>query len=288
MKPLNENLDGPGGNRLPWPSEFGSERPSGKVIAGLVVIALAVPLFASTCWSAIQNHQWSVAFFGAAGTFGSLVFAVLGLSILRRRRSRIPDAIRLETIDAVPGQTIPARKSTLIALLCFASVAVLVAASRLILLLGNGLSDHAGRNIFSSLTMIVLLLAGLWLLAVGVSVASTPRGLRLTTEGLEFRNGFVHQRLPWSAVAVVRPVIVSRNPAIRVLPTDPSTLSLEFTSRLKQRTGLDCIVIPPSVYGIDPALLYYTIDFYARHPESRSELASDAAVQRMRRGDVLG
>lgn len=46
-------------------------------------------------------------------------------------------------------------------------------------------------------------------------------------------------------------------------------------------------LISGTVLGVDPALAYHTLRFYHRHPDARAELGTDAAVRRVRAGQVL-
>lgn len=46
-------------------------------------------------------------------------------------------------------------------------------------------------------------------------------------------------------------------------------------------------LISGTVLGVNPALVYHTLRFYHRHPDARAELGTDAAVRRVRAGQVL-
>jgi hypothetical protein len=109
----------------------------------------------------------------------------------------------------------------------------------------------------------------------------------LTPHGIHHRGPMENAFIPWLAVLTVTAAF-DRGPVIRLLTSDAvkrhSTSWLAF--RRKPRVGL--VEIRGNMLAVDPALLYYALDYYLKNPDARAELSTDAGLQRIRSGDLIG
>ncbi len=130
--------------------------------------------------------------------------------------------------------------------------------------------------------------------ALGARGRRRPRALVLTPEALIDSGSGTSRRVHWSDVIAVGPsagptptvfVTVARSAsAAPMLPgARPQRRLGSMADRLAPHLAIDA-----SAIDLDPAVLLETIRFYAANAGARAELGTSAAVDRVRRGDVLG
>lgn len=136
--------------------------------------------------------------------------------------------------------------------------------------------------------LIVVMAIGLWILAREIYAEKGIRGLWLTSTGLHLGNGLMYQVVDWNDILEVQAAAQPRFATIKIVAR-PGAVDLVWASRWarKKKTRAWLIEIYTLEFDVDSALLYYLLNFYWKYPELRVELASDAAIDRARRGEVL-
>ncbi|MEE2035329.1 hypothetical protein [Rhodococcus chondri] len=115
-----------------------------------------------------------------------------------------------------------------------------------------------------------------------------PGGLLLGPDGIRVRGWTLEAYLPWVSVAGVR-AVHHGFPEIWVEGTPEAAWARRRTSRLFR---LDRMPDAPRLevdsrrYAIDPVLLHRLLEFYALYPETRAELGTPRAVERVRGPDL--
>ncbi len=125
-----------------------------------------------------------------------------------------------------------------------------------------------------------------------VKKAGNEWHLTLLPEGIVAVAGGSSSFAPWDAIASVRAVdftFYSRGAAINepfigLNATDTDRIEISKAGRMLMKTnrlmGTD-LAYPMRTLDVDPATLLFAIRFYLEHPEARSELESQAALQRV-------
>ncbi|WP_405491018.1 hypothetical protein [Nocardia sp. NBC_00511] len=239
------------------------------------------------------------ALFGLSGLLVSALFVVLGALRLRPHRPTSAGRILLEhNENGGTSVAVPASRSSFVLgslLSLFGGVFLLMMAITRIASHSSG-SAQAARLLLA-VPLLAAAIAAIAVAALLAAVLRVPRRLVLSEQGVHQNNGALDQYLPWAAIAEVEPVRADptgtrskrRIPMVLLHPTIPSDIAILWRFRwFRQRTFLDAISIQPVTYPVDGGLLYYTLRFYWQHPELRHELGSDGAIERMRRGDVVG
>jgi hypothetical protein len=110
----------------------------------------------------------------------------------------------------------------------------------------------------------------------------------LSPEGVFHRSWALTSFVPWEQVVAIWPVEGS-GPVITVQAMANGGGWSRRTSRFWRQSesgfGLD-LTIRGMYLSVDPALVYYAMQFYCNNPQARSELSGDAAVLRLKRADV--
>ncbi|MGW4241659.1 hypothetical protein [Nocardia sp. NPDC004722] len=283
------------GMRIPWPTEFGAT-PRWP-IAAIIFFGAASVYYTAVTVGGISAGQGIRALFGASGLVLSMLF--VALSALRLRPHRPTSAGRIllpvdesgERSVAVP---MTALTYVLGSLLCLSGglFLLMLAVTRF-----TSRSSAPTSRIVLAIPLLAVALAAIAVAALLIAALRVPRRLVLSERGIRQNNGALEQYLPWAAVNAVVPTCDDptggrsrrRIPMVLIQPREPSDIAVPWRFRwFRQRTYLDVISIQPIMYPVDGGLLYHTIQFYWQHPELRGELSTDAAIERMRRGDVLG
>lgn len=280
------------GIQLPWPQEFGPRRARWP-FAVIAMSVVGLIYFLAVTGAGIAGPNGLRIGLGIAGATVSFAFLALSIVRLRVRRSTTAGRIHIEQSDSGERLTVVRMSNAMMVFGILVSVGGGVFIFLLALIrIGNG----SGGAVLA----IPLILIALACVACGAllgAMARLPRRIALSENGIHQNNGALHQFLPWDRLATIEPTFAdptggrSRRqvPMVLLHPTVASDISVLWRFRwLRQRNFLDVIAVQPISYPVDGGLLYYTLRFYWQHPELRQELGSDAAIERMRRADVLG
>lgn len=112
----------------------------------------------------------------------------------------------------------------------------------------------------------------------------------LTLRGIYHRRAASDAFVPWESVLLVssdRPVNRHHGPTVTLLLT-PGALQHRNTSvvALGHKPDPEIMTVQAGNLAVDPALVYHALGYYLTHPETRTELATDVGVQRIRNGDL--
>ncbi|WP_203794504.1 hypothetical protein [Actinoplanes derwentensis] len=155
-----------------------------------------------------------------------------------------------------------------------------------VLLILFGVGIIGGGDRVSVVAAIVAFTAAAWLLLTNFRLWLGGRGrLRVTPDGLEHRGfGLVH-RLPWHAVVDVFPAIIGNAPAVVVLPaaTAPVDVSFAWFTRVGGHRGLrlPSMILRGMWLAVETETVHHTVWHYQANPAHRTELATEAARQRI-------
>lgn len=134
------------------------------------------------------------------------------------------------------------------------------------------------------------LASGLYAVAIGVVVLGGTAyvawlrpwadEVALTAYGVRYTHAGRRDTVTWDDVAAVEAVTEERPGRRGVTVTQPYLCVDGASGR--------SIKVPKPVLCVDPAVAYWTLRFYAAHPEARTELTDGRAVERIARADLTG
>lgn len=116
----------------------------------------------------------------------------------------------------------------------------------------------------------------------------SPGGLTLGPDGVRCRSWFVESYLPWVSVAGVR-AVYRGYPETWIEGTESAAWARRRTSRLIPLGRIPDearIEVDSRSFAAEPVLLHRVLVFYATHPQYRSELGTEASLERIRRADL--
>ncbi|MEV0075634.1 hypothetical protein AB0H58_04405 [Nocardia neocaledoniensis] len=269
---------------LPWPAGFGSQRP--RYLIAAAIVATFVPgtvLFLAGFVTAAEDADLPLAVFCGSGA-AMCGFGLLGLPVfVRVRRRRLP---RLSVLPE-PAVFLPAHRFNLIATLGLVLGASVWTGSLLVLTLTI---RQPGREL-DHLWNYAVLLAGLAVSLVGVfggsGIARSLRyhlGVRLDPEGLVVESGSLRQATSWDDIAAIVPAEENHRRVVVIHAREVAATGRTWLARRK--SALREIRIDATAHRIDPALLYHLIRFYRAEANRRPELGTEAALARIREGDL--
>ncbi|MEU4157730.1 hypothetical protein [Actinoplanes sp. NPDC026670] len=172
----------------------------------------------------------------------------------------------------------------------FSSWARVLAATNLLLtaavLILFGVGIVGDGDTVSVVAAIVAFAAAAWLLLSSLRLWLGGRGrLRVSPDGLEHRSlGLVH-RLPWHSIVDVIPATIGNAPAVVVLPSAAAPVDVVFAwfTRIGGRRGfrLPSMILRGMWLAGETETVYQTLRHYHANPTHRTELATEAARQRI-------
>jgi hypothetical protein len=119
----------------------------------------------------------------------------------------------------------------------------------------------------------------------------------LTPSAVVIVAGDARTVVPWKAIRQVQATEVTtyvrgfavREPLLGIQVRDPEAIQTGLLERLllplNRRLGAD-LALPIRTLAIDPRLLYHVLRYYHQHPQARVELATQAGLARVRRGQL--
>lgn len=279
---------------IPWPGEWHMHR-AGKLTAQAVVLALIG--VAGVTFGIVDLAQTPTQDRGIVTIILAPLF--LGMSALLasrvRIRSRRPDSLRLEWVKPAesPGVVIPYSRSVWVSF-CVMTFAMLffyglIAIAGWVLVAADGASG--------GILILPLLASGatlymLWFIIDGFREKLTRGAVALTPSGVYHRSWAFTSFFAWDKTLGVEAEDVRQLPAVRVGYREHRNRKQHMTrhSRVwKQpewKQAPDLVIIG-TYLSVDPVLLYHALQYYFEHPEQRTELGTEAGVERLCRADVV-
>ncbi|BCK52398.1 hypothetical protein NWFMUON74_01700 [Nocardia wallacei] len=281
---------------LQWPAEWGKERLPGKLIAALIILVLIILISIPYTLDYIGKGEPMRAAFGAAGGLMGLSLLIVFIPRLRVRRTNIPPNLKTGAIDdhgaGLRADVQPSWRPLLFVWLALGAAFLVLRG----ILFATDMSENensarAGLDA-GGLIIVVVVLA---MIAFIVFYLLAGRGKRyflaISEYGISQGLGHTTRTLSWSDVGAVQPILLNSNHTVRIVPIPGAKIHVDTGKSLVDRMqrGLleGSIDVPVAALGIDPALALHLVRYYWQHPEARGELTSAAAVDRMRRGDLV-
>ena len=277
---------------MPWPQRWGGRRPliiTVFVMFGLFpIVALAAGVDALRGDFELRSAllPLTIPFFVS---FAGLIYVA---GVRRRHRSTAPLRVSTPFESRIPGLAIPYSRSysawavALILPACGSSLPVGFYAS-------VRFSEGARESGVFAGVLAGALLVTCRGLAVEILRKRIVRGvIVLTPDGIVHHSWASDSSCSWGMVRGVQPIALPAA-AIRVEnaliggATDHGfTRRSAMLRSIEAKHRPDMIIEVPSL-SIDPVLMLETLRFYAACPLQRHELGTQAAIDRVRRGDVL-
>ncbi|MFI1919406.1 hypothetical protein [Nocardia sp. NPDC020380] len=279
---------------LPWPDAWGRARPRPVMVAAVVFFGVVFLVFVPFTVDAVRSGNGVRVLYGVVAALAAATFVAMALPQLRVRRPQLPrdfggggSGLRL---------SLGRYRRLILAAWFVAGIAFLVV--RVVLVAGHLFAfDYDGRTGRIALDVVQLVVALAAIGVLGFLVMLTVGGRRanyveLGTVGVVRVAGAITKSVAWEDIAGASPLVVNEVAVVRIVPVSEAAVRIDIGDgrgrrwrRLQVRPQME---LPAAVFGVDPALLLYLVDFYGRHPEARHELVSDGVVDRVRRGDLLG
>ncbi|MCM6772761.1 hypothetical protein NDR87_06135 [Nocardia sp. CDC159] len=283
---------------LPWAAEWGGQRPRGNLVFAAVFVVLLLIFSIPFAIDAANQGNMGRTVFGAAIFLVALTSLIAVVPILRVRRKKLPRDIETSaTVDSSRGVRVFYLSSWRRALILWLTAGTLFLLIRGWLFFKQLSDDSEGsaRSQLSAggLVIVVIVLGMIAVLGWYLFSSRHRRGfVALTADGVVQRLGHTVKRLPWSEIGGAFPGVLSNVHVVDIVPVPGHKVNVDSGKSWldnMQRGSLEkSIQVPAWVLGMDPALFLYLVRFYWQHPEARQELATEAVVNRMRSGELLG
>ncbi|QIS01132.1 hypothetical protein F5X71_01285 [Nocardia brasiliensis] len=282
---------------LPWAGEWGKERPRGKLVFAFVFSFILTVIFIPFSVDAAENDNSLRVSLGLAGTLVGLTSMIALIPILRVRRKTLPhDMDAAASVHDEPGLQIFYLSSWKNALYLW-----LAAGSAFLAIRGLAFFAQLTDRDFSTARS-GLAIGGISIVLIALTMAAflgyylhSARNRRsfvaVTDHGVLQRSGHTKKSISWSNIGSVSANMVNNTHVVRLTPISGVQIDVATTSifdRLQRGLLERSLDVPVWVLGMDPALFLHLVRFYWQHPDARHELGTDAVVDRMQRGDLLG
>lgn len=272
--------------RLIWPEAWQSL--AGRTSVGIVVTLVVAAFLVAIGVSADQRVDTAFALVGA------LCFAILGVysyltTVGAQRRNR--DHVGVAAVESTSNVAFM-NQSRVVAMSYLALALTLAALFVLLPTLVDQLSRTGSWNDLRLRSLAgyspIFALYSVALLLSPVVRRRRPLGLGLSADGVYHWTWFGSCFFAWDWITEVSPA-AGRELGVQLAVCEPDNRSsnpeenwlgrASFFRRKKTR-------IQVGYLAVNPAVAFYALRFYHRHPELRSELGTEAGVQRMRSGDL--
>lgn len=260
-------------NHLPWPAEWTRPRRGPWFLAVVLFVLLGLV-------SVLLGFREP----GLQLVGGLLMLAVALLIYAQRCRPRGGREVSVREIDDLGHAGVVLPYSGAVTAANLVMLGYLAVVGWVVVLGGLLTGGLAGSDV---LVLAVFALVGLvgTVIVVEVLLGRLTRGfVALTPSGVYHRSWGVRGFLPWPAVLGVRPVQYGE-PVLEFLATANAPGAWHRRTALMARSrekGLPAL--RGHTLAADPALAYHAVSFYLENPDLRPELASEAAVTRLREG----
>jgi hypothetical protein len=126
----------------------------------------------------------------------------------------------------------------------------------------------------------------LWFLVTMLRLA--PGRLTLSSTGL-YHRGLTHTHfVPWYAIAEISAVWAGFPLIVAKAAPSEGTRLVRHLGRFGTQDFLPFLVVRARWLATDPVVVYDAVSFYHTHPDQRAELATPAALERIRSGRIAG
>ena len=270
---------------LPRPDRW---RPYGRVGLAAFIAAIAAFLFAGGIAS---GAKWAP---GGLLTGMGLMLAVISWSVpylASLRRVRWP-RVRCETVEGESGVVVARSPRTLCALGAFSLALALAGAVGLF----EGLGELHGWGLFGSehtlmsVVFGVLFLGLALVLGAGTLYRAVHRDrLALTPTRLIHRTRRSSFAVEWDEIHVPFAIDMQGNPQLLVAVSPECTITGGANKRInRQLSGADQLnaELEFGLFAVDPITLHHALLWYWFYPDTREELATHAAAERVRDADL--
>ena len=275
---------------LPWPSEWGPQRPPAKLLLALGFFSLCVLIAIPYAIDFATHGDTLRAFYGVLGGVVAASFVLMLLPSLRVRRKSLPSNLHV----GPSGLFIEVKSSWRPVLMLWLVIGAIFLVVRGALFVRHLSSDDDGVGSaidVGGIVIVAVVLAMIAVLVVFLFGRHRRYNVVLSPGGISQGMGRTVRTMSWDQVGGVLPDIVNSAHTVRTYPTAGARVDVEngrgFLDRLQQGLLEQSIDVAAWTLALDPSLLLYLIRYYWQHPEARDELTSDAVVDRMRRGELL-
>ncbi|SFP54567.1 hypothetical protein SAMN05421810_102914 [Amycolatopsis arida] len=263
--------------RVAWPAEWGKPKRARWYLALGWLGSWAFIAFVSALAVASSEMAGATKYLVLFGLL-FVTIVVVGCDSRVNVRKRGVERVRLEAGRGlvIPYSRIVFLGSALMVVLMFAVFAT--ASYEFATKAGDDVPAPAAAAVVFGLVA-ALFAAYLWQLVTGrIGLGRVT----LTPVGIEHRSWGYRSELPWDDVIGVS-ALGGGEPEIWIRGHDHAVRKVTLAGRWggtpPQGPG---IAVQAKNLAVDPALVYYTVRFYADHPEARAELAHEASVRRVR------
>ncbi|WP_280336931.1 hypothetical protein [Nocardia wallacei] len=276
---------------LPWPSEWGSQRPPGKLVAGLVVFGAAAIVAIPYVIVSGKNGNTVGAVSGFAGGLVALSFVAIFAPHMRVRRTKLPRDIHSDD-DGLRILYLSSWAYVVMGWLA-AAVAFLLMRGALFLVQLSERDDSGdatirGAGLATVLVASVMAVSIIWYLISGKHRRGT---FVLGQDGVLLAFGGAVRNISWDELGDVSPCIVNNSRVIRITPAPGSVIHVQsgrsLLDRLQRSYHEQNMDLHSWVMGIDPSLLLHLVRYYWQNPDVRQELISEAVIERVLRGELV-
>lgn len=280
----------PGMQVIPWPPGFGSAtRGRNMLFAGVPFMIVMAIVGICMSLAGVREGSSALAVFGLLGALFALAIIPLAIRIFRAQRRSYPNLRVCEVADGESGVSVPRWYWFSIVLATVLVAVIAVSSYYAFVLLGDDTATPLPpvRGPLAPMLLIGASLLAALLLVRTLYFSRKEKGLWLTSSGIRLSSGQICQVVDWDELLDVQAADQPRFATIKLVsrPGGVDLISTSRWARTKNRSWL--VEIYTLEFDVDSALLYHVIRFYWRHPELRGELASEAAIARVRRGEVL-
>ncbi|BCK52448.1 hypothetical protein [Nocardia wallacei] len=271
---------------LDWPRGYGSPKRKPAIIFGIPFLSIGTLFFGAMLIAAVSAGNVLQIIFHAGGTVVSASAVAALVSVWSVRPTRLPRKTTTDSALVLPM----ARPFSVSLLVLLISGAVFLVAYAISLLVRDDRSSASNARDYAVAGMLIVTVIATALLAFHyITILRSDCKLAIGPECVELNNGSIRQVLDWSEISDVEASANYNNPVLLIKPSTRDSLRILSSSFVVRRLSpqyLRNMTIDVHFFRIDPALLYHLIRFYWQHPEARHELASEAATDRIQRGEL--
>ncbi|MEG8183340.1 hypothetical protein GZH49_33285 [Nocardia terpenica] len=288
----NENREAP---LLDWPREWGRPRlPTVLIVALVFVVVMALIFIPYTLDYARRGEPLRATFGAAAGLMCVSFFAVF-IPRLKVRKSSLPRTLMVRPVnDEGIGLRVDVHSSMRPLLAVWLLIGAAFLALRGILLMSN-MTGSSSTRAGIDLGGLIIVVVALAMIAFLVFYLFVGRGQQyffaMTEQGVSQGLGRTTRALAWHEIGLIRPIMLNNTHTVQIIPTPGNRVHIDtgrsLIDRLQRGLLEKSIDLPTSALSIDPSLLLHAVHFYWQHPEARHELATEAVIDRMQRGELM-